>query len=522
MTAQQLIRAASRSMSMLKTVDDFLNKTTMYRLLIYYLGGLLGVAFVVSLFGNLGFSPLALLVSTVILVVVCWSINRTFAFVFKAPVNHESSIITALILALLITPKFGQYDLLFLLAASGLAMASKYILTIRDVHIFNPAALAVVITAIGPQQNASWWIGTAIMLPFVLAGGLLVVRKIRREQMVIGFLLSTFIATALFTMLDHGNALTALKQAALTSPVFFLAFVMLTEPLTSPGTKGKQTWFGILVGLLVPPQVHLFSFYTSPEIALVIGNVFAYIVNPRVRVFPVLSQKLNIAANSIDFVFTTDKKVSYRPGQYMEWTLPHTDIDDRGNRRYFTLASSPTEPTLRLGIKFYEPSSSYKKAMLAMNKQTPIVAAQVAGDFVLPRNKKQKLVFIAGGIGVTPFRSMVKYLIDRNEQRDIKILYAANSAEDVAYGDIFEQARRQLGIATTYVLAKSQQDKNPLLNTWLGYIDAAAIQATVPDYHSRVFYISGSHQMVVTIRNTLISLGVPRHHIKTDYFPGYV
>lgn len=133
---------------MLKSIDDFLNETTMYRLLIYYLGGLLGIAFVVSLFGNLGFSPVALLVSSAILLAACWGINRVFAYVFNVPMNHESSIITALILALLITPKLGQYDLLFLLAASGLAMASKYVLTIRDVHIFNPAAIAVVLTAI--------------------------------------------------------------------------------------------------------------------------------------------------------------------------------------------------------------------------------------------------------------------------------------------------------------------------------------------------------------------------------------
>ena len=506
---------------MLKSIDEFLNKITMYRLLIYYLGGLIGVAFVLSLFGNLGFNPLALLVSTGILLAACWGINRAFAFVFNVPVNHESSIITALILTLLITPSFDKYSLLFLLAASGLAMASKYILTIKDIHIFNPAALAVVLTAIGPHQNASWWVGTGSMLPFVIAGGLLVVRKIRREAMVIGFLLSTFAATALFAILGHTDVLTVLKQAAVTSPVFFLAFVMLTEPLTSPGTKGKQTLFGILVGLLVPPQVHLLSFYTSPEISLVIGNVFAYLINPRVRVFPVLSEKVRIAANSMDFVFASDRKLAYRPGQYMEWTLPHTGIDDRGNRRYFTLASSPTESNLRLGIKFYDPSSSYKKAMLSMTAQTPIVAAQVAGDFVLPRNKKQKLTFIAGGIGVTPFRSILKYLVDTNQQRDVKLLYAANRREDIAYSDVFEQARRQLGITSTYILA-NPESQGLITNERPGFVDGAAIRELVPDYRDRIFYISGSHPMVAAVRKTLLELGVPRRHIKVDYFPGYI
>ena len=505
---------------MLEAIDSFLNKTTMYRLLIYYLGGLLAVAFIAGLFGNLGFNSLALFISVAILLATCWVINRVFAFIFNVPPNHESSIITALILALLITPKLGIYDITFLLAASGLAMASKYILTVHDTHIFNPAAVAVVITAFGPRQDASWWIGTAAMLPFVLAGGLLVVRKIRREQMVLAFFITAFVTTALFTWLSHGSVATAIKQTALTSPVFFLGFVMLTEPLTSPGTKNKQTWFGILVGVLVSPQMHIASFYTSPEGALIIGNIFAYIINPRIRLFPVLAQKIQVAVGSIDFVFNPGKRLAYQPGQYMEWTLPHNGIDDRGNRRYFTLASSPTESTLRLGVKFYEPSSSYKKAIRAMTDQTPIVAAQVGGDFVLPKNPKRKLVFIAGGIGITPFRSMVKYLLDIRQRRDIVILYAANSAQDIAYQDIFEQATRELGITVIYFLAQpTPQNMGAAQRT--GHIDARAIHDTVPDYHDRMFYVSGSHEMVVAVQHSLSSLGIRKNHIKKDYFPGY-
>ncbi|OGL23391.1 hypothetical protein A2791_00890 [Candidatus Saccharibacteria bacterium RIFCSPHIGHO2_01_FULL_46_30] len=507
---------------MLKAIDDFLNKTTMYRLLIYYLGGLLAVAVVVGSFGDLGFGSMSLIASTAILLAACWTINRGFAYIFKTPVNHESSIITALILALIVTPRLGLYDVMFLLAASGLAMASKYILTIKNVHIFNPAAIAVVITALGPQQDASWWIGTGVMVPFVVAGGVMVVRKIRREHMVYSFIAVSFVTTAFLTWLNHGNVMTSIVQTALTSPVFFLAFVMLTEPLTSPSTKHKQVWYGVLVGLLVPPQVHLARFYTSPELALVIGNIFSAIISPRVRVLPVLVQKLRIAANSVDFVFRIDKQLAYRPGQYMEWTLPHSHIDNRGNRRYFTLASSPTEQTLRLGVKFYDPSSSYKHALIDMAQTTDIVATQVSGDFVLPRSSKTKLVFIAGGIGVTPFRSMVKYLLDSHEQRDVVMLYAANTTQDIAYKDIFDQAQQELGMATTYVVAELGATQSIQPNFRTGRVDVDAISALVPEYRGRTYYISGSHQMVVAVQAALAQLGVPKRHIKVDYFPGYM
>lgn len=507
---------------MINRIDQFLNKITMYRLLIYYLGGLLAVALILSTFGNLGFNPLALVASTTILITACWGINSIFACIFKVTTNHESSIITALILALIITPSLDLYGILFPLVASGLAMASKYLVTIRGVHIFNPAAIAVVLTAFGPEQNATWWVGSAVMVPFVIVGGLLLIRKIRRAQMVTSLLIAAFAATAFFAALDHNNILIEIGRAAFASQIFFLGFVMLTEPVTSPSTKIKQTWYGILVGLLMPPQIHIFNLYSSPELALVIGNLFSRIIDPRFRIFPVLRQKLNTATNTIDFIFTANKKLAYQPGQYMEWTLPHNHIDNRGNRRYFTIASSPTEPTLRLGIKFYTPSSSYKKTLMRITKSSRITAAHVVGDFVMPRRKDQKLVFIAGGIGITPFRSMIKYLIDNNEQRDIKLIYAADSKKGMAYTDLLAEAERQLGITTTYVLANPGPNQNLAPNERPGHIDTAIIQSLAPDYMSRTFYISGSHQMVIAIKRILIDLGIPRRHIKTDYFPGYI
>ncbi len=502
---------------MLKLIDDFLNKTTMYRLLIYYLGGLLVLALVLSLFGALNFSPFDLIISTAILLAASYSINAIFAYIFKVPANQESAIITSLIMALIITPKLGLYDITFLLAASGLAMASKYLLTFADMHIFNPAAVALVLTALGPQQSASWWVGTASLLPLVIIGGLLVIRKIRREWMFAVYLVVALLSAVL---LSPSNPMRSLQEAVLTSAAFFLGFVMLTEPLTSPGTRGKQLVYGALVGFLAAPQVHIGSFYTSPELALVIGNLLTFVIDRRVRIFPVLVERKRIAINTADFVFTSDRPLNYKPGQYMEWTLPHTHADARGIRRYFTLASSPTESDVRLGIKFYNPSSTYKQVMLNMTSDDQVVAAHVVGDFTLPRNKSKKLVFIAGGIGVTPFRSMIKYLIDKNEKRDITLIYAADSADDIAYREIFEQARTQLGAKVIYVYAKPTAPLDATSRA--GYVDAAAISAIVPDAAKRSFYISGSHVMVQAVKTALKHSGAKRHKIKVDYFPGYI
>lgn len=505
---------------MLDAVDSLLDKITMYKLALYYLLGLLVAAVILAVVGDVQYNPLAIIISALVLAGACWLINKVFSYIFDVPTNCESSLITALILALIITPKLGLYDITFLLAAAGLAMASKYILTINDAHVFNPAAIAVTLTALGPRQYASWWIGTSVLLPFVIIGGVLLVRKIRSWPMVMSFFGAVFVATIIYSLLGHSSILTGLKQAALSSPVFFLGFIMLTEPLTSPATAKKQKWYGALVGVLLPPQVHLFNLYSTPELSLIVGNIFSAIFSPKTRLFPVLKNKIRIAASAVEFVFIPGKRLSYQPGQYMEWTLPHANTDVRGNRRYFTLASSPTEPELRLGVKFNEPGSSYKEALLGIDQNTQIVAAQIAGDFTLPKNPLQKLVFIAGGIGITPFRSMIKYLLDKNEKRDIILLYGASNYSEIAYKEIFEAARQQFGSKTIYILSNKSEHSSDR-NARYGYINLETIKELVPDFNDRMFYVSGSQPMVASIQSSLAELEIAKRHIKLDYFSGY-
>jgi ferredoxin-NADP reductase/Na+-translocating ferredoxin:NAD+ oxidoreductase RnfD subunit len=507
---------------MFRAIDKLLNQVTMYRLLLYYLIGLVVAAIGLSLAGDLHFSAASIALSTTLILIVCWVINKVFATIFQAPTNVESVYITALILALIIAP-FTNYQLInitFLVAAAGLAMASKYILTYRKKHIFNPAAIAVALTALGPRQSASWWVGTTALLPFVLIGGILLVRKIRRGRMVFTFFCSALSATVLYTLLSKGNVMTALHNTLFTSAMFFLGFVMLTEPLTTPPTAKKQTWYALLTGIIFPPQFHIFSLYSTPELALIASNAFSFMISPKTKLFPILKQKIRITPDSVDFIFNPGRKFAYEPGQYMEWTLPHGDTDSRGNRRYFTLASSPTETDIRIGVKFYDQSSSYKDALLGMTHQSPIVADQISGDFVLPKDKKQKLAFIAGGIGVTPFRSMVKYLLDTNEVRSITMLYSARTTDDFAYKDIFEQARREIGLRTVYVVT----DNNASVShehTRLGRINAELIKKEIPDFRQRIFYISGTQTMVTAMQKLLAGLGVPDGQIKYDYFSGY-
>lgn len=505
----------------MKIIDDFLNSITMYRLVLYYLILLVAGGAFLSFIGVLPFDGFSYCLSVVFILSTSWITNKIFSWVFSAPTNVESVFITGLILALIISPATSLHGIIFLGWAAVLSMASKYVLAIKKKHLFNPAAVAVVLTMYGIGQSASWWIGSLSMLPFVAIGGLLIVRKIRRFSLVLSFLTPALVTIGGLSLLKGTSLFLTMESTIAYSPLLFFAFVMLTEPLTTPPSRRLQIIYGILTGILFSPQLRLGGFYTTPETALILGNVFSYLVSPKEKLILQLKEKINLAPDITDFVFSADQKFSFTPGQYLEWTLPHDNPDSRGNRRYFTLSSSPTEDNIRIGVKFYESSSSFKKSLQQMELGKTLTAGQLSGDFVLEADPNQKYVFLAGGIGVTPFRSIIKNLIDSNDHRDIVMVYSAKTADQFVYKDVFDAAREKFGMKVIYDI--TQAETAPI--GWqgnIGRLTGEMIKNDIPDFKDRIFYLSGPHAMVTGFEETLKSIGVNRQMIKTDFFPGFV
>ncbi len=502
---------------MTNTIDRVLDHLTMYRLVLYYLGTLLAAALVFSIINVLPYDPLALISTSVLVLAVCWTTNKVFARIFMVPANNESVYITALILALVLDPVTSS-DLTAVGAvvfASVWSIASKFIFAIGRKHLFNPAAFGIALSALLLDQPATWWVGGNVaMLPIVLVGGILVVRKLRRLDLV-----ATFVLTATVTVLataEPSQYGSVLVESFRSSPLLFFAFVMLTEPLTAPAARWPRLAFAAIVGFLFAPNIHIGSFYLTPELALLAGNLFAYAVSPKGRFVLTLERIEQSAVDSYDFVFRSPGKLAFQAGQYLEWTLGLDRSDNRGNRRYFTVASAPTEQSIRLGVKFYPTSSAFKRALGAMKTGSTIHATQLAGDFILPANPEAKIAFLAGGIGITPFRSMLQYLVDRKEARPIVVLYGTEGQQDIAYRDVLDAAWRELGIKTLHAVAHGAEP-----GQYSGFIDERLVRAAIPDYLERTFYISGPQAMVKALHAKLRAMGVRRSKIKVDYFPGF-
>ena len=256
-----------------------------YRLTLYYLAAILLAALALSVPGIVHQPVASLAFSTAVALAACLVVNWAFARVFAAKSNWESAAITALIIALIVTPA-APGDLAgagFLALVSAWAMASKYLIATGKRHVFNPAAFGAALMGIGFHRTVSWWVGdNAVLLPLILLGGALILTRLRYFEM-----LAAFALVVLGLAVAHGDVSSAagiahaLSIMGIHSMFVFFGLVMLTEPRTAPLGRWRQIVYGASVGLLFSPFTHIGTYYFTPETALLCGNLFTYLFNKR-------------------------------------------------------------------------------------------------------------------------------------------------------------------------------------------------------------------------------------------------
>ncbi|MBY0537999.1 hypothetical protein K2P47_01220 [Patescibacteria group bacterium] len=497
-------------------IHAFIDKTTMYMLVLYMLSALAAFSLLFGALGLVAFSVGSQLLSLVVVVTAAFASSVLLALITKVPANHHSSVITGLIIFFLITPGSTVTEYVILAGTIAFAIATKYIFVYRKQHIFNAAALAVFLLSLSGLGAAAWWVATPwLFIPLVITG-LAVVVKIRRLAMVGSFLLVGFLVFMLEGLYYGDDVVVGTTTFFLSYPALFLGFFMLTEPFTMPPTRTSQMWYGALVGLLSTTSIFKPLVTLSPELALLIGNLAVYPLTLKRKLYLEVMAVETIAHNIYEIIFKKPDGMKFEAGQYLEWMVPHTKADTRGVRRYFTIASSPTEDVVRVALKIPEVSSTYKTQLRALKAGDVVIASQLAGDFILPKDTNQKIGLIAGGIGVTPFRSQLQHINDKDEVRDVVLFYGNNTIAEIAYGELFAKLGSKIGLKTVHVLAKESASSD----YETGYFSADIVKRHLSDYAERVWYISGPPPMVRSAESVLRSLGVLRKNIKKDFFPG--
>lgn len=510
-------------MTPIRSLDAYINRTTMYRILVYSLVSILACGFFASVFGQTSFPPTSLALSIGILIVATFGTNALLSRALEIPSNHGSTFITALILACVTQPPETMARMWGVVVVGVLAIGSKYLFSLHKQHIFNPAALAVLVVSVFGIIPVTWWVATPVLVPVTLIAGLIVVRKTRKMRLV-GIFLAAACIILIISGLGRGEAASDILSTGLASwPVLFFGAFMLTEPMTMPSEESYQWIFGGLVGALFASQLSIGPLSITPQLALLVGNGFAFLVNPRGRYRLALKSKQEIAPHTFDFSFgfeSPEQANTFRfiPGQYLDWTLPQVRADSRGNRRTFTIASSPTEHVLHLGVKFSDPSSAFKSALIDMKPGDHISTSRLSGHFVLPQNTSNPIVCIAGGIGITPFRSMAKHAVDTKTIRDVTLFHCINTSSDAVYEEVFKAAA-DFGWKTRYIV---REGKLPTYTTgWKGELTADILADICPYSPEQRYYISGPPPMVDHYVQLLMKQGCKRSQIITDFFSGY-
>lgn len=207
------------------------------------------------------------------------------------------------------------------------------------------------------------------------------------------------------------------------------------------------------------------------------------------------------------FYFRPERPLDAIAGQFIELTIPHHGPDKLGIRRQFTLSSSPTEELAAITVKFAGRTSSFKQALRALKAGSIVHMSDPLGDFVLPLDASVPLVWIAGGIGITPFRSMAKWLTDQHESREILLFHSIRNRDEIIFGDVIKGA----GIQEHNLVETASQAR----------LTADEILTAVSNPTTPLFYISGPEAMVETLAHDLRQHNIPREHIIVDVFLGY-
>lgn len=220
----------------------------------------------------------------------------------------------------------------------------------------------------------------------------------------------------------------------------------------------------------------------------------------------------DIAGHIKSFWFKPERPLRYIAGQFTQLQLPLSNPDARGDKHWFTLSSSPSEPLVGITTKFTpEAGSSFKQALLDLQPGDPVLLAEPMGDFVLPKDPTIPLLFVAGGIGVTPIRSIIRWLHDTNEQRSVHLLYSVRKTHELAFRDLFEMYDMTLTPIVTEPDPSWQGQSMPLTSDQI-------MQLAGPHH---LVYLSGPEPMVETFVDELRGQGFPHHRLITDYFSGY-
>jgi ferredoxin-NADP reductase len=233
-----------------------------------------------------------------------------------------------------------------------------------------------------------------------------------------------------------------------------------------------------------------------------------------------LKQKEDLAEGTMGFYFAKPEGFQFKAGQYLDITLvdpPETDAE--GNIRSLSIASAPEDARLLVATRMRD--TAFKRVLrlapvdLEVNMEGPM------GSFTLHNNSARPAVFLAGGIGITPFSSIIRHATKTRLPHHLYLFYSNRRPEDAAFMSILNDLAKA---NSNFRFIPSMSEMNKSAQKWngeTGFINQEMLARYLPTLQGPIYYVAGPPAMVTAMRQMLATAGVDEDDVRTEEFAGY-
>lgn len=219
-----------------------------------------------------------------------------------------------------------------------------------------------------------------------------------------------------------------------------------------------------------------------------------------------LVEKIHLVDNVWAFLFTPSEPLGGIAGQYVQVELPHANADAEGTKRWFTNSAAPYQGILQITTRITESTFKHTLAKLEQGSTELQLLAKPEGDFVWQEGERP-LVFIAGGIGVTPFYSMLAQRAHDGQPLNVTLIYGSRTVDVPFKAELDQWASQDAGLQIHYAVG------TPLT--------AESLTELVLGLNDALVYLSGPEPMVETLGDDLKNHGLAESQLKQGFFPNY-
>ena len=233
-----------------------------------------------------------------------------------------------------------------------------------------------------------------------------------------------------------------------------------------------------------------------------------------------LSNRVEVAEGTMAFYFEKPSRFDFKPGQSADLTLSNPpETDSEGDTRTFSIASPPFEKHLMFATRMRD--TAFKRSLRKAPLGTQVKIDPPMGSFTLHKNSAKAAVFLAGGIGITPFLSIVRQVDHDRLPHKLNLFYSNRRPEDAPFLDVLQKLEKT---NPNFQLACTMTEMSKSKKEWkgeTGLIDQEMLSRHLTDLQGPIYYIAGPPAMVAGLRKMLVAANIDEDDIRTEDFAGY-